>query len=532
MSTKPDMSQTSSNNPWKLWVEKTVLGFPSPTLSDRCLSISSSNTRSPPMTERSYNNSSNKNNYIVPTHDQIELVMSDPIRCFCGKPAHKSYTFEYGPIFECGTFATEQTDKQDTKFICGFHIHEISWISFRNLLKAGNTVNSEYSELRTCPQYNFTYCAMFHIKNQYKLDPPTKLPQCFCRRPVTMRIHPKNGIQFACKNAFVDGARKCSWVLNAKDVAFPRPQQRIHNHVDQDKYIARKERQMAQLSGNNTDQKQQQQHKNDLLTALSASMTPSPTSSSIASTIETPKQEKGEIILFEDLVLQEQQLHASYPPISEPWMVPTCVMSNQKKQHLRHQQEKQPLPLPIFSSSTTTSSILPSQSSPPLSPSSQAAYTLKATCHKQQLLIERQKEIIEHQKDKLEQERGINQQAAIKLAHFKEQIAELQTKLLRSRSDQDKETILRMNCQERLSNIEMDVVCLMNEKEKLTEELMIHIEEKNKLGKEEELNKCCLCYAKNIEYCLIPCYHFGKLLFFFFFSWSCLFINRLMLFIK
>lgn len=508
-STKADMSQSSSNhNPWALWVKETFPDSPSPTLSDRHLPTSTTAavtaTRSPVMTERSFNKNSSKSNDIVLTTDQIDLVLSDPIRCFCGKPAHRVYTLEYGPVLECGTFDMEQADSQKSKFICGFHVHETSWISFRNLLKDGNTVNSEYSELRTCPQYNFTYCAMFHIKNEYKLDPSTKLPECFCRRPVAMRVHNKDAIQFACKNAFIDGARKCSWVLNAKDVAFPRPKQRIHNHVSRAEYFVRKERQKDELSSLRANQKQQkeEQHKSDLLATLSASITPVSTPPLLAYVQMSEEEDcKDKIISFKDLALQEQQLHGT--PIIKSLMVPTCVMSNQKKQH-----QKQPIPSSTSSSSSFSSTITsPVISSPP---SSQEIRMLEETCYKQRVVIEQQKGIIERQKDTLQLERETSQQAAIEIARFKKQTDDLETKLLHSQHDQDEQIALRMSCQERLSDIELDVVRLMNEKEKLTEELMVHIEDKNSLGKEEESNKCKLCYSKNIEYCLIPCYHFGK----------------------
>lgn len=508
-STKSDMPQISSNNRWALWVKETIEDQPTPTPTASATAVIP-DTRKSQTRERIHSNSNDKNNNIVPTNDQMELVLSDPIRCFCGKRAYRGYTLEYGPVLECGTFDMEESDDQITKFICGFHVHETSWISFREQLKAGNTITSEYPELRTCSRYNFSYCTMFRVKNQYTLEAPTKVPQCFCGRPVVLRVNHKDTIQLACRNAFVDGARKCSWILNVKDVAFPRSKQRIHDYIDQDKYFADKERQKNALLKKRADERQleQEKHKNDLLATLSASIAQQsapvqqPPFIAMASEVE----DKDNVISFKDLTLQEQKLQAECSPTKKSLMIPTCVMSHQKKKNQHHQnQEQQQQPVPSStssshssSSSTITSPIMSSQNS--LLSSSEETHLIKVTCRNQQDIIEQQKEIIERQKYKLKYERETNQQVT----------ADLQTKLYRSQNDQDENMILRMHCQERLSSLEMEVVRLMNEKEKLTEELMVHIEKEDSLGKEEELNKCKLCYTKNIEYCLIPCYHLGK----------------------
>lgn len=104
------------------------------------------------------------------------------------------------------------------------------------------------------------------------------------------------------------------------------------------------------------------------------------------------------------------------------------------------------------------------------------------------------------------------QDLASKYDRLKGKTTDLQSELHRSKNEHNEQSVLRINCQERLSKIELDVVHLMNDNEKLKEEVLVMLEEKSKSGKDEELNKCRLCFTRNIEYCLIPCYHYGMYL--------------------
>ncbi|KAI8338768.1 hypothetical protein EDC96DRAFT_426971, partial [Choanephora cucurbitarum] len=80
---------------------------------------------------------------------------------------------------------------------------------------------------------------LFNTTNDCMLRPPLALPECFCRRSVVMRRHPQEGLQFTCANIAIDGAQKCSWLLNAREVAFPRPRFTLHTYVSHEEYVQR-----------------------------------------------------------------------------------------------------------------------------------------------------------------------------------------------------------------------------------------------------------------------------------------------------
>ncbi|GAA5816620.1 hypothetical protein MFLAVUS_010150 [Mucor flavus] len=71
------------------------------------------------------------------------------------------------------------------------------------------------------------------------------------------------------------------------------------------------------------------------------------------------------------------------------------------------------------------------------------------------------------------------------------------------------EIILRVNGQERLSNIEAGAVALAQKYVQQAKELELY---KEKYGGKNEHNKCKICYSRDIEYILVPCFHFGKYL--------------------
>ncbi|KAI7899094.1 uncharacterized protein BX663DRAFT_518894, partial [Cokeromyces recurvatus] len=417
---------------------------------------------------------------------------------------------------------TDSITSIKSKFICGFHVHERSWNEFREQLKKGHTVNSEFSELRTCPLYNFTYCTVFHLTNSYLLEPPTKLPDCFCQRPVVMRFK-NNLIQFVCKNISVDGARKCSWILPANEVAFPRPQHRIHTRVSQDIYLDQKQEKKKSLS--NTRQ-------SDIITEKPST---SSTSSSTPHPVKTMKeQHKFDLLAAlsaSSSIKDEQNQMKQLPPIKS-LIVPTCVMVKKKK---REQQEKEkqvsykfvsPTSSPSLSSSSSASPSL--HSSTVTSPVTEHVNLTSAIDHHDEIIaLRKELETVKIQVEQVLQDniklrseheqslRDNNQKDEFiqdltnKLQRHKDKLAEFQTILYRNKNENDEEVILRMNCQERLSNIELEVVHWMNENEKLKEELYLCREENKKLSTEDERTKCKVCFNRNIEYILLPCFHFA-----------------------
>ncbi|KAI9478052.1 MAG: hypothetical protein EXX96DRAFT_569391 [Benjaminiella poitrasii] len=508
---------------------------------------------------------------IVPTKQQLDLILPDPPNCFCGKPAHRSFTLEYGPILDCDSYnldpstVTDPTIKIKSKFVCGFHVHEKSWNEFRQQLKNGHTVNSEFSELRSCPLYNFTYCTIFHLSNPYLLVPPPNLPECFCHRPVVMRFK-DNSIQFVCKNNNVDGARKCSWILPANEVAFPRPEHRIHTRVSQDIFIDQKQEKKKLLDDirrpppsvdavtigtsstsfvvaddtpyASTPKTIEMQHKFDLLAALTA---PSSSSSSPA-----PRQQDDQ--------LSPSKKQSNPPPI-KPLIVPTCVMVKKKKQDSTQDKIKNKIHSPssspsLSSTPSSESSVSSLHSSTVTSPviTEHAHLTTTVSLASEQdgqdvinalreeieaIKIQNKQEIeaIRIQKEQemetikiqidealkenkkksevIERFKRTNQELIARVERQREKLAKFQTTIYRSRNEADEEVILRLNCQERLSSIELEVVHWMNENEKLKEELYLFAEENRKLVAEDEQSKCKVCFTRNIEYILFPCCHFA-----------------------
>ncbi|KAI8094212.1 hypothetical protein BDF21DRAFT_408220 [Thamnidium elegans] len=178
----------------------------------------------------------------LPTISQLQFILSDPHLCFCDKPAHRNYTLEYGPIMECASYGNIKQDNYQVKYACGFHVHELSWTKLIQRVQNGSHISSHYSELRACPLYNFTYQTIFNLENDFKKMTPFTLPNCFCQNAVKLC----DGIPFyfACQNRGKEGVTKCSWYLEAKDVAFIKSKTTLHRYVSLEAYekkLSRKE---------------------------------------------------------------------------------------------------------------------------------------------------------------------------------------------------------------------------------------------------------------------------------------------------
>ncbi|KAG0164858.1 hypothetical protein DFQ30_009309 [Apophysomyces sp. BC1015] len=173
-------------------------------------------------------------------------AMPDPPLCFCNKPASKMYTPEFGTIYECYTMNAQNRNKSTATYneltsstritrvpthICGFHIHQRAWDQFRRSLQFGSDVDPCHAELDICPAFNYTFCVIFRVNNEFpKRSPP--VPRCFCNIPVIIRnVEGKRNVRmsFTCKNFDVEGAKpKCSWVLWAEEVPFIKPRYPLH----------------------------------------------------------------------------------------------------------------------------------------------------------------------------------------------------------------------------------------------------------------------------------------------------------------
>ncbi|KAK4517774.1 uncharacterized protein ATC70_001118 [Mucor velutinosus] len=507
-----------SDNKWISWVQQEVRQKPeqrtfdrrAPVSSMRSPSSSTSSTTakaptSPPRSaqqHQQHQQQTSSTHNLTATSDMLNIVLPNPTQCFCRKRAHRVYTSEYGPILVCNNFDVDPattTNKASSRYVCGFHVHEISWIKFCDTLRATHHVNIDYVELRSCPFYNFTFCAIFRTSNKFDMNPPIVLPKCFCHKPVIMRINrTSHSISFACKNGDVDGAKKCSWILPAHQVAFPRPNFNIHNSISHEEYMNRKQETLTEKVlcpeqpapmpfGKYPDQPTPpalptEGHQADLLATLSQP------SSNNSNTLDS---------------ISDSNIHQPKPTLAmKPLIIPTCVMA------------KRPASQPDLSRSSSASSCS-NVTSPVMSSETATLPTSNTKLDEQQQLALLKFEMSKVRNENSQLKSTINamttsfQDLTSKYDRLKSKTTDLQTELHRSKNEHNEQSVLRINCQERLSKIELDVVHLMNDNEKLKEEVLVMLEEKSKSGKDEELNKCRLCFTRNIEYCLIPCYHYA-----------------------
>ena len=446
-------------NSWAEWVkQEDKVKAPLVTLESRSQKAM---PPSPQVNHRYLTNIEKKPSY-KPTADQLANMTADMPLCFCKKPAHRSFTKEYGPILECALFNESKDNNNKStalkkKYTCGFHVHELSWIKLRDAFLRGEVIEAEYPELRACPLYNFTYCVSFHINNTYEKVPPLRLPDCFCGKTVNLS-EVKEPTDYRPRHFFVcsgniESGRKCSWRLEAQEVAFPRAKYSLHTYVDEATYD------QHWIEGKSLPpvpilqpQPVKSQHHSELLAALT-----------------------GSLSTFDDDAKTNNGL-----------VVPTSVLG------------KKPPPQPTLSVSTSTSSS-----------SSRMKSRLDDTD-----VDELKIRVLYLEKEKYDTAKKLNQwktraeqesdRAAQVDLEYKEELHNLSL-------DLEEEHWLRVSCQERLSSIELDFVNLMTEKEKAVEELASYRESiRIKYGKEEEYNKCKVCFHSAIEYCLIPCFHFGK----------------------
>lgn len=188
-------------------------------------------------------------------HFQLESELSkyfSPLSCFCKRPVSRYYTLEYGPILECASY-DETQPYYNPRFVCGFHVHELAWLSLYEQLEQGTLICSRLVELRACPLFNFTYCALFKVQNDYRSE-PVGIPTCFCHKPIKMvheqvikkpslleyqptKVeHPKTITNFICANRNKQGVPKCDWMNSADMSVFPKPKYKLHTAVDDKTY--------------------------------------------------------------------------------------------------------------------------------------------------------------------------------------------------------------------------------------------------------------------------------------------------------
>ncbi|KAI7902728.1 uncharacterized protein BX663DRAFT_510268 [Cokeromyces recurvatus] len=210
--------------------------------------------------------------HLFPTEEELKYCTLSPI-CFCKKPADRIFTHEYGAILQCANYSRnidfiekeKSTNSNNNNYyfneqqkrkqrVCGFHVHEGPWIKLSQQLNSGHYICSEYIELRTCPMFNFTFCALFGVNNDYRKEPPN-WPLCFCNKPVVLDYQDiryndlqecisanlswdfRISIKFICQSLYKDYTRKCNWINEANNAVFDKPKFPVHREISPDVFV-------------------------------------------------------------------------------------------------------------------------------------------------------------------------------------------------------------------------------------------------------------------------------------------------------
>ncbi|GAA5801044.1 hypothetical protein HPULCUR_006486 [Helicostylum pulchrum] len=333
---------------------------------------------------------------------------------------------KYGPIFDCVSYDVDNHYRYGRETTCGFHVHKISWDRVRSYIDSGSTIHVEITDLRACPLYNYTFCNVFNLTNNYDKTPPHRLPNCYCGYPVELEEE-RNGdfcsFFFVCKNLHKQRDERCTCYVDAKEVFFAKSEDMLHTHVDVETYQVCEREQRARL------EHFENEHRSNLLATLSAEPTTGATYNSV---------------------------------------VPVSIMEANQK----------------FASYSESTPVIPS-----LAPN-KTSYELQEEALS-----------LEHSLSR------IKQNMKLLINNFKMRVPNHMIKGIYLRSEQ--ELFLRINGQERVSNIEAGMLELAQKHEKQTKEFELY---KEKVLEQYEYKKCKVCYSRDIEYILVPCFHFGKCL--------------------
>ncbi|RCH88175.1 hypothetical protein CU098_008179 [Rhizopus stolonifer] len=439
----------------------------------------------------------------IPAKEHLEKILPFPSLCFCKKPAYRSYTLEFGPVLECGNYQVDlDNNLVKTKYICGFHVHEMSWEKLQNRIILEEEIIADHPELRACPLYNFTFCAMFHLTNDY-LNIPPSTPTCFCNEPVVVKenknLLPGNSkvIELVCKNSDIEGVKpKCSWILRAKEVAYPRPKICLHQRVNQDEY--ERLRKAKTMPINSQNKSFSDGHKHNLLSTLmlsNGSKTSEPTI--------LPSGSRAPEMTNYNLKIGNESLRGLKPLESSSLMIrnesPVDEISSEMSSFDSASENRSPR----YRSLLVPTSVIAKKST-----SSRNSLMLGQSPVEEDT-IEQEKTIrlnnkIEELKTYIKVYKQRNDEIQSLYRKTKTESENCQLITYRYKHELEEETVLRLNSQKRLAILEMDVVKLIAEKEELTQKLnSITIDEPREEG------KCIVCFHKAIEYALVPCFHFA-----------------------
>ncbi|KAI8983605.1 hypothetical protein BDB01DRAFT_130942 [Pilobolus umbonatus] len=392
----------------------------------------------------------------------LKSVLSDTVFCFCDKPAHRVYTVNFGPVLECANYSL--TDQNNTPlYVCGFHVHELLWTECKKELEKGETLRSNYPDLKVCSLFNLIFCTVFRVDNDYVKTVHTN-PLCFCNKPTILRsAQTDNGYRFSysCRNK--DGP-KCGWVLSVKQLVLPGPRTRIHQIMDERSY----------LNGESTVDR-----------------------------IPITTQRKEEEIGLKDLKITEDVVSTPRRPMDEHKLGLLNTL-------LSTLTTTKPYDIPNLNS-LCLNELPPAQKYDPLQNSHDYLSSIpslenklnRSDLHTRVNSLEYElKGKGEELKKKEEESKAFSKMKVLYESSTKT-IEKLHKLIYLQRLEKDEEFVLRTNAQERLSTVEKEKLQMVNEKEKLLEE----IEQMRELSVVDGNAKCKVCFNRSIEYALLPCFH-------------------------
>ncbi|CAO3686506.1 unnamed protein product [Rhizopus stolonifer] len=360
---------------------------------------------------------------------------------------------------------------------------------------------TDHPELRACPLYNFTFCAMFHLTNDYLKIPPST-PKCFCNEPVVVKenknLLPGNSkvIELVCEKSDIEGAKpKCSWILRAKEVAYPRPKVCLHQRVSQDEYEGVRIAKM--MSINSQNKSFSDGHKHDLLSTLmfsNGSKTPEPTI--LPSGSRTPEMPNYNI------KIGNESLRDFKPPESPSLMIRNESPMDEISLEMSSFNSTSENCSPRYGSLLVPTSVIAKKSTSSRNSPMLGHSLVEEKAIKKEKMIRLLNNQIEKLKayNKIYKHKNDEMQSLYRKTKTESENCQLIT--YRYKHELEEETVLRLNSQERLAILEMDVVKLIAEKEELMQKVdSITIDEPREEG------KCIVCFHKTIEYALVPCFH-------------------------
>ncbi|KAI9277784.1 hypothetical protein BY458DRAFT_452862 [Sporodiniella umbellata] len=442
-----ETKRTNSANAWKDWAEEQTE-----------LNVRQITPRQP-----SRERCTTSRNICSFTKEQFKRAFPSPSLCFCRKPAYRSHTQELGPVLECGNYQVVlDHSKVKTKYVCSFHVHEISWEKIKNRIFEEKEIDVDLPELRDCPHYNFTFCTTFHLFNDYLQTLPSA-PLCFCNQPTILRVANRGktndlscAVELSCKNYDSEGAKpKCCWKFSAKDVAFPRPERPCHALASKREF--KKTVSPTFLQARTSPLSFSTGHKNELLSTLlspgrlkSPEICPTSAVTKVKTTLNDETPSSSSSSLSKDLSTIKPALLSTVRPIKQPSMSPVISEYNQDEQHA----------------------------------------VSEKTIH-----------ILNNKIERLEMS---NKMYREKYQASKTQTRNYQMLMSGYQDESEKDNILRIECQERLDILEVELVKMMNENQELSQKLTTLTAEESR-----EERRCIVCFNQPVEYALAPCFHFA-----------------------